>query len=193
MFLSDLAIKSQEADALEESSRVKLNSLRTLLRDRGAYFAQAEIFAFLKSNRRQFTPLNVARAMAGLPHVTARVSCELCAKNGFNSVHGFEFEKFRTIERVVSEPIRDSGRSIDAMREDLLNGPRDYLPHAAQLRKNWYFLESAIRSAASNTTAKRGSLAFRIFAEYSLTSTSYSAAEAVLAQANRLIKDGEET
>jgi hypothetical protein len=36
------------------------------------------------------------------------------------------------------------------------------------------------------------SLAFRIFAEYSKTSKSHSAVEAVLAQENRLLKDGEE-
>jgi hypothetical protein len=99
---------------------------------------------------------------------------------------------FQTIERAVPEPIRDLGRSIDAVREHLLNGFHSDLACAAQLQKNWYFLESAIRSAACDISAQRGSLPFRIFAEYSRTSTLHSAVGAVLAQANRLLNDGEE-
>lgn len=190
--LSDLGYKSHEADSLEQASRMKLESLRTQLKESEAYFAQAEILRFLESGRRKFTPLKVSCAMAGLPHVTARVSCELCTKHGINPPHGAAFEMFRTIERVVPEPIRNFGCSIGAMREHLLSGPHSDSPHAAQLRKNWYFLESAIRSAARETDAPCGSLAFRIFAEYSRTSTSHSAAEAVLAKSNELLKIGQE-
>ena len=189
--LSHLEYKSQEAGSLEKKSRMELESLLSQLKEREAYFAQAEILRFLESNRRQFTPQKVACAMAGLPHVTARVSCELCAKYGINPAHGIAFEIFQTIERMVPEPIRDFGSSIDTMRERLLNGPSNDLAHTAQLRKDWYFLESAIRSAARDTGAQHGSLAFRIFAEYSRTSTSHSAVESVLAQANQLLKEGE--
>ena len=190
--LPDLEYKSQEADSLEQKSRMELESLRTQLKEREAYFAQAEILRFIESNRRQFTPRNVACAMAGLPNVTSRASCEQCEKDGINPSHGIDFEMFQTIERTVPEPILDLGRSIDAMRECLLDGPHSNLAHAVLLRKNWYFLELAIRSAARNTGAQRGSLIFRIFAEYIRTSTLRSAVEAVLAQTNRLLKDGEE-
>lgn len=64
---------------------------------------------------------------------------------------------------------------------------------AVQLRRNWQFLKSAVRSADRDTHAQRGSLAFRIYAEYNRTSTLQSAVEAALAQPNRLLKDGEET
>jgi DnaJ-domain-containing protein 1 len=190
--LSDLEYKSHELDSLEKASRTELESLRTQLKEREASFAQAEILRFLESNRRQFTPLNVACAMAGLPHVTARVSCERCRKYGINPSHGIAFEMFQTIERTVPEPIRDLGRSIDIMREHLLSRPHNSLASAAQLRKNWYFLESAIRGAARDTRVQYGSLTFRIFAEYCRTSTSHSAAEEILAQANWLLRDGEE-
>jgi hypothetical protein len=190
--LLDLGCKSQEAESLEQKSRMELESHRTQFMQCEAYFAQAEILGFIESNRRQFTPKNMACAMAGLPHVTARVSCERCAEYGIKPLHGMAFEMFQTIERMVPEPIRDLGCSIDRIREHLLNGPHNCLAHAAQLRKNWFFLESAIRTAARDTGAERGSLTYRIFAEYSRTSTSHSAAKAVIAQANRLLKDGEE-
>jgi len=189
--VSELGYKFQNAASLEQTSRVELESLRAQLKESEAYFAQTKLLRFLESNRRKFTPKNVASAMAGLPHVTALSSCRLCAKYGIKPSDGIAFEMFQTIERMVPEPILSLGRSIDAMRECLLNGPHNDLPHAAQLRENWYFLESAIRSAALDTGAQRGSLSFRIFAEYSRTSASHGAAEAVLAQANRLLKDGE--
>lgn len=190
--LLDLGCKSQEAESLEQKRRMELGSHRTQLKECEAYYAQTEILGFLESNRRQFTPKNVACAMAGLPRVTARVSSEQCAKYGINPSHGMAFEMFQTIERMVPEPIHDLTHSIDSLREYLLNGPHTVLAHAVQLRKNWYFLESAIRSSARDTHAQHGSLAFRIFADYSRTSTSHSAVEAVLAQANRLHKDDED-
>jgi DnaJ-domain-containing protein 1 len=189
--LSDLGYKAQEADSLEQTSRMELESIRAQLKESEAYFAQVEILRFLESSRRKFTPLKVACAMAGLPHVTARVSCERCAQFGIKLSHGIAFDVFQTIERMVPEPICDLGGSIETLREHLLNGPRSDVPHAAQLRKNWYFLESAIQSAARDTVAQRGSLTFRIFAEYSRTSTSHSAVDAVLAEASRLFKDNE--
>ena len=182
----------EEAESLAKSSSAEQESLRSELRECEAYFAQSEILSSIQSSRHRFTPLKVARAMAGLPRITARASCDLCTKHGINLPDGIAFEIFRTIERAVKEPVRDLGRSIDTIREYLLNGPHNGLAHAVQLRKNWYFLESAIRSAARDTDAERGSLAFRIFAEFSGTSTSHNAVEAVLAQANRLLKDGEE-
>ena len=55
-------------------------------------------------------------------------------------------------------------------------------------RASW----KAIKTQADGILARHsGSLAFRIFADYSRFSTSQSAAEAVLAQAARLLKDDE--
>jgi hypothetical protein len=190
--LPDLGSKSQEADSLEQTSRTELESLRNQLRECEAYFAQTEILRFLESNRRRFTPLNVAFAMAGLPQVTARVSCEQCAQYGINPSHGIAYDVFQTIERMVPESIPDLVGSIKGLREHLLKGPQSDLPHAAELRMNWYFVESAIQSAVRDKGAQRGSLAFRIFAEYSRTRTAHSAADAVLVQANQLLKDVED-
>ena len=105
--LPDLGYKFREADSLEQKSRMELESLRTQLTESEAHFAQAEIFRFIESNRRKFTPVKIACAMAGLPHITARVSCELCAQFGIKSSHGVAFEIFQIIERMVREPIRD--------------------------------------------------------------------------------------
>lgn len=178
-----LAGMFEEAESLAQTSSVELESLQTELREREAYFAQSEILRFLETSRRKFTPRNVALAMAGIPRITARVSCEQCGKFGINPPDGIEFEIFRIIERSVPEPIRDLGRSIDTIRKRLLYGSNHDHPGVDQLRKNWYFLELAIRLAARDSSAQPGSLTFRIFAEYSRTITSHSAVEAMLAEA----------
>jgi hypothetical protein len=180
------ARKYEEVALLESRSRADWPALRSELEECEAHFVQSEILTHIRSDRRRFTPLNVARAMAGLPLVTARVSIERCTELGINPPNGIAFEMFRLIERVLKEPVLDLGRAIDCLRTHLVNGPERHLSHAAELRKNWYFLETAIRSAARKTSAPHGSFAFRVFAEYSKVSASHSAVEALLANAHRL-------
>lgn len=165
-FRPDLAWKFEEADSLAQSSSSELGSLQIHLRECEASFAQAEILRFLESNRRRFAPKNVALAMAGLPRVTARVSCEQCGKFGINPPDGIAFNVFRIIDNAIQESVRDLGHTIDSMRARLLYGPDCHLDGAEQLRNNWYFLESAIRSTLRDTKAQPGSFPFRIFAEY---------------------------
>lgn len=181
----------EEAKALEIKSRSDCDSLDAELKEREAHFAQSEILRFVLSNRNQFAPSNVARAMAGLPFVTARVSFERCTKLGIDSVPGMAFDIFRTIARVLKEPIHDLGHCIETFQQHLLSGPENDLPHSAELRNSWYFLELAIRSAARDSGAPFGSLPFRVFAEYSITSASHTIAETVIAQTQRLVLDGE--
>jgi hypothetical protein len=182
----------EEAEALFQSSSMEQESLRTEVRECEAYIAQSEILRHLEANRRKFTPRNVALAMAGLPNISARVSCEKCVKYGINPSDGAAFETFRFIERAIPETILDLAHSIETMRGRLLKGALSDLSEAAQLRNNWYFLDRAIRSAMRVTVGQRGSVAFRIFAEYTRTSTSHSALDAILAGANRLLKADEE-
>ena len=176
----------EEASSLEQKSRTEWEALRIELEECEAHFAQSEILTHIQGDRRRFTPLNVARAMAGLPLVTARVSIESCTKYGINPQYGVTFDMFRTIERLLKEPINDLGRAKDVVRNHLVRGPDKNLPHVTELRKNWYFLESAIRLAARDSSAPYGSLPFRVFAEYTKITSSYSAAEALLADAHRL-------
>ena len=131
--------------------------------------------------------------MAGMPLLSARVSCERCSQADNDLVDGVAFQMFQAIERVVKEPIDDLGSSIEAMRNHLLSAAWKKFPHAAELRKNWYFLECAIRFAARDSNAPRGSLPFRIFAEYSARSTTQVGSDSVIAEAKKLLTDEEKT
>jgi hypothetical protein len=102
---------------------------------------------------------------------------------------GIAFQVFQTIERVVKEPIVDLSGAIETMRSHLLSAEWKKFLHLAELRKNWFFLECAIRSAVRDSTAPRGSLPFRIFAEYSGRSTAQIGSDSVIADAQRLLSD----
>lgn len=176
----------EETESLEKKSRTEWETLQAEIVVSEAHFAQSEILTHIQSNRRRFTPLNTARAMAGLPRITARVSSERCRKDEINPPNGIAFDMFRTIERILKEPLRDLGRAIDSLRHHLVNGADKNLPHTAELRKNWYFLDSAVRFAARESSAPHGSLPYRVFAEYSKITTSHGAAEDLLAEVQRL-------
>lgn len=97
-------------------------------------------------------------------------------KYWINPPHGIAYEIFRTMRGVLKEPIPDLGSAIESLQNYLVSGPQNSLPHTAALRKNWHFLQFAIRSAARDTKAPFGSLPFRVFAEYSEIASSHSAA-----------------
>jgi hypothetical protein len=176
----------EEIASLDAKSRAERENLRSEIADCEAHFAQSEILKHLQTNRRRFTPLNVSRAMAGIPLVTARVSSELCTRHRMTQSDGILFEVFRMLERALKEPCPNLGDTIDSLRNQLVSGPGRNLPHAAELRKNWYFVATAIRSAMGNTDGPFGSLPFRVFAEYCKKTSSPTMPEALRAEAESL-------
>jgi hypothetical protein len=102
-----------------------------------------------------------------------------------------EFEVFQTIERVYREAIQDHERFIASLHEHLLHGSTAQLPHIASLRKNWYFVELAVLSAAKEPQAPSGSLPYRVFAEYARRFRCQHPGDSVLAEGKRLVLSGE--
>jgi hypothetical protein len=191
MFRPSLACLYQEAEVLEHASRLEREGLERELKEREAYFVQSEILRFVHSDRCGFRPSNVARAIAGLPLVTARVSFEECVRRGIDPPPGTAFEIFQVIERVYRRSIDELERSINSAREFLVKRRKDPPTHVAELRKNWYFLESAIRSTAREIRGPLDSLPYCAFAEYRRSLSSQSATESVLANAQRLVVPGD--
>jgi hypothetical protein len=190
-FSPSLARLYQEAEGLKHASELERDALERELREREAYFVQSEILRFVHSDRCAFTPCNVARAIAGLPFVTARVSFEECSRRGIDSIPGTAFEVFQIIERVFRRSIDELESSINSTRESLLERRKDPPAHVAELRKNWYFLESAIRSAAREMGGPLNSLPFSAFAEYRRLLSSQNATDSVLAKSQRLLAPGD--
>lgn len=161
------------------------------LREKEAYFAQAEILDFIRSGRRKFSPFNVASAMAGMPYLSARVSSQRVWAMKPKFTKGHAYLVFTAIKANFSERSRNLERSIEQMREYLVAVRRNKLPQITELRKNWYFLERAIRSEAEKPRGSRGSAPYRIFAEYMNRIGCQRPGDSVLAETMRILIKGE--
>lgn len=181
-----LAIEQKEASAALDASRSSIRDLQSKLEKQEAWFAQSQIGKFIESRRREFTPLNVAMAMAGLPQLTARVSCERCSALNPQIENGHTFRMFNAVRAVIKRQPRDMNEEVEHMRSYLLQPCRKLLPHIAELRKNWHFLESAIRSVHQLSGTEEDAVIFRIFAEYQRRFECQSRADVLLAQRSQL-------
>jgi len=179
--------KSQQADAETKELQSRRHSLTARLRQSEAFFAQSEILDFIRSGRREFTPFNVAAAMAGLPYLTARMSSQQAWAMKPQFTKGHVYLLFASIRANFSEWPRDMECAILKMRDYLTATNRSKLPHIKELRKNWFFLETAIRITTERPSGSRGSLPYRIFAEYMNRFSCQRAGESVLAETQRIL------
>ena len=161
-------METRHTCAMTDSASIRKRhvELDSQLVEQEAYFAQSQLLNFIQSGRREFTPLNLAMAMAGLPYLTARVSCERCSAIKPREESGQTFRMFQAVEAVFVRLPRDADEEVERMRSYLLHSRRKKETHIVELRKHWYFLESAIRTVCQNTKTPKGALPFRIFAEY---------------------------
>ncbi len=69
-------------DSLEQELRkadLECRKFETTLLDQEAFFFRSQLLDFIKKVDYEFTPRNVANALAGLPYITSRRSAELCS------------------------------------------------------------------------------------------------------------------
>jgi hypothetical protein len=182
-----LADRFEEASIAYETSRTLWVELRSSLWEQETYFAQSELFDFIQSGRYEFTPMNIAKAMAGIPYISARVSCERCSSLKEANQPGLAYLIFQVIEGVFPPEVPAMSDGLRRIREIALSGVR-HRPssHISELRKTWYFLESAIASIYATGVLPRGSMPFRVFAEYKRRSERPDRVDIILAEANGL-------
>ena len=188
---STWAYKSQDADQDLKELEADRGRLTQELRESEAYFAQSEILKFVRSKRREFTPSNVAAAMAGLPYLSARVSCERIRALKPQLRDGHAYHIFQIFQAMFAEYPRDIDSAVDGMRKYLIAEKRAKMGHVKELRKNWFSVEAAIRFNLKQPRGPRGSLPFRIFAEYTRKFTQQQRGDMVLAETRRIVLDGE--
>ncbi len=162
---ADLAKRHEATDAALEGSKARSRELQSKLDQQEAWFAQSQLGSFIHSARWEYTPLNVAMAMAGMPRLSARVSCERCSGLKGTFKHGLTYQMFQAVEAVFAHPPVAAIEGPEQMRTYLIDPRRRKQIHIAELRKNWYFLKCAIESTRASELP-RGALPYRIFAAY---------------------------
>ena len=75
---AEMAMRHERANVAFEECQAHSRELQSKLDQQEAWFAQSQLGNFIHSARREYTPLNIAMAMAGMPQL-ARLSCERCS------------------------------------------------------------------------------------------------------------------
>ncbi len=188
---SDWRWRSQDANRNTNHLKADWERLAEELRESEAYFAQSEVLEFMRGGRREFMPFNIAAAMAGMPYLTARVSCDRVWEQKPQFTKGHSYLMFQAFSATFSESRDHPDGAVQKIREYLIAENRAKLGHVKELRKNWYFVELAVRSTLQEPKGRRGSLPFRIFAAYTHRFTHQERGDQVLAETKRLILQDE--
>lgn len=162
---AEMAMRHERANVAFEECQAHSRELQSKLDQQEAWFAQSQLGNFIHSARREYTPLNIAMAMAGMPQLSARVSCERCSglKGTFEA--GLTYQMFQAVETVFANPPVGAIEGPEQMCTYLIDPGRRKQIHIGELWKNWYLLKCAIESTSANA-CPRGALPYRIFAEY---------------------------
>lgn len=182
----DLVQKLHNATRAFEASQTRRDELQSKLDQQEAYFAQSQLLEFIQSGRREFTPLNIAMAMAGMPRLSARVSSERCSSLKYANRLGLTYQMFEAVEVVFAHPPATVIEAVDRMRAYLLVPRGQDRTSIAELRKNWHFLNGAIESIYVASRHPRGAMPYRIFAEYQRRFAVQSQSDVLFAQENQL-------
>ena len=126
----------------------KEKQLRERLINLEASFARQELCKSLKSGRYALTPLNLANAAAGLPHMGWRRSVNRSKKTASKIANGTTYQIFKAIRYLVTTANRKSENELVTSFHDRIPSlpSRYYLPKV-ELAKNWFSLKRAIRQA----------------------------------------------
>jgi hypothetical protein len=183
---SQLTKAYEEARVAFEASQVHSMELLARLYQQEAHFVQSQLLEFTQSNRRRFQPLSIAMAMAGMPRLSARVSCERCSRLKDNVQPGLTYQMFQAVAAVFARPGATVSEASDSMKAYLLESGRKSQIHITELRRNWHFLGLAIETVCRAGPHPRGALPYRTFAEYQRRFECQNQAQVLLAEKNQL-------
>lgn len=122
------------------------------LRRLGARFARQEIIDFCKSKRYSLTPLNLANAVSGLPHMGWRQSMRRSLRLKSTNANGIDYQVFKAICYLTGTLVEKAKRRsentwIAEFREAILLLPSRHREAREILATQWFFLERAVRHA----------------------------------------------
>jgi hypothetical protein len=158
--------KFAHADAEYSAIADRQKKMQELLLDGQASFAREEFLRFCKSNRYRLRPLNMANALAGLPHIGWRQSAKRCKKSAAPGADGLSLQVFGTIQSILRSCTR---------RSDLIGHAERWLRTqkstkslgVSELQAKWFYLRWSIKTVleASPRVPTRD-LPFAIAREY---------------------------
>jgi hypothetical protein len=143
-------------DSLEQELRkadVECRKLETTLLDQEAFFFRSQLLDFIKKADYEFTPRNVANAIAGLPYITSRRSAELCstmkskiALSGSYELLMFISSVWKRYDTSANLTVTDwfKLKIIELPRHKIINKKKMDNYFRTNLAGKWFFLRRAL-------------------------------------------------
>jgi len=171
--------KFAQAEASYVEGKDAEEKLDRLIKEGEAHFARTEFAQFCQSRRYRLTQVNIANALAGLPFIGWRQSVLRCLPQQAQGANGGAIQVFETIRRIVDSCTRKSLLVKHAEQWLRSHGTKAY--GVSELRKDFYFLRSAIETVLKTNPGRRD-LPFAIAREYRERKSQQSSIDMLLAE-----------
>jgi hypothetical protein len=164
----------------EETEAYRLDqALAASREDQVAFIYRSEVLKFLRTKEYTLNPLTLASAIAGLPHIRARHSAQLCAKTQPRMAHSATYEIFQFVKHAwkrcrhrlspsTTEKFEQAIRRLPKFR--IVEGHRQPNWLRANLSKDWYYLRNTLQDpelSKLHPSAIPGEIVSRFLAERS--------------------------
>ncbi len=145
------------AAQLEEMEQA-LQKLRIDLEKQEAFFAESELFTFIRKSNRGFTPQTLARAIAGLPYIGCEQSFRRCTtfRDETRSPH-INYLVFKAIRYIVTQwgfPSSPS-KATELFETKIQSLPKNHTVARDYLEKHWPYLKEGIENSCGSRLAPR--------------------------------------
>jgi hypothetical protein len=166
----------------------KGKSLEGRIKDLEGSFAREELVRFIKSKRYELTPLHIANAVAGIPHMGWRQSMRRTSISPSRIADGRPYQIFKAIRYLVETSTMGTTEGlVKGFRDGIRSSLRSrYKLAREELAKNWFYLERAIHQSL-RAKAQRKTLPFEMTKRYFNNIRSLSHVDMVLAEQARII------
>lgn len=161
-------------------------ALESELRALEGPFARKELFNFLKKQRCELNPVNLACAVAGLPFMGWRQSRKRCDLKAIQSARGPADQLFKAIRYLVNTAKERTERVLsDHFRNSITTLPSRYANAKKTMADNWLFLERAIRAACQAEPHPRA-IPFNIMDRYVTFTRSQTEIDRMIARQKKI-------
>lgn len=122
--------------------------LKTRLNTLEGSFARQELMRFIKSKRYEVTPVNLANAVAGIPHMGWRHSMRRNVSTPPVSQNGQTYQVFKALRYLLTTLKKKTEKGlVKSFRESIPLLPGRYKLPREEFSRNWLYLERAIRQS----------------------------------------------
>ena len=150
--------KFKASTAQLEELEQEYQKLRVDREKQGAFFAESELFAFIRNPNRGFTPQSLARAIAGLPYIGCEQSFRRCAKlrDQTRPPHIY-YLVFKAIRYIVTHWGFPSSprKATELFKTKIQSLPKNHKQARNYLKEHWPYLEEGIENSCGNRLPPR--------------------------------------